>query len=262
MLKRWMTTIIVIAAFAVLVALINVFEPNRLSVRQAEEAAAVEEQILKAEEVEAELARKAAEEAALIAADAPEGETADVELEAGTIVLEMETSKGTIELHLHAEWSPLGVMQFIAAMDAGVYDDARFFRVIPGFVAQFGIPGNPELAMEWEARTIPDEPVEKSNVRGTLSFAKPDLPNSRSTQVFINLQDNSGTLDEMGFSAIGHVTKGMDIVDTINGEHLQSPDQGMIKTRGNAYLNEFFPDLDYVKLITVTEVAPMEEEAQ
>jgi peptidyl-prolyl cis-trans isomerase A (cyclophilin A) len=111
---------------------------------------------------------------------------------------------------------------------------------------QWGIPGDPEKTAEWDKRTLMDEPVKTSNVRGTLTYAKSQAPNSRSNQVFINYGDNSN-LDELGFSPIGKVVKGMDVVEKINSQYGQEPDQSQIESRGNAYLKEEYPKLDYIK---------------
>ena len=260
MLKKKLVTVTIIAAFAGAVALVNMFEPRRVFERRAEEAAKVAEQIEKAEAVEKKLAREAAESAAEAGQEdpTPESESPQAPLKEGVIVLEFECSNGTFEVHLHPEWAPLGVEQFIAAMDAGVYDDARFFRVVEGFMVQFGIPGNPELAEEWRKRSINDDPVNKSNMRGTVTFAQSTDPNSRTTQVFISLADNA-SLDELGFAPIGHVSKGMEVVQAINSEYGEIP-QGKIQSRGNAYLREAFPNLDYIKLVTIKEVGVSEED--
>lgn len=249
MLKRRLATVIIIAAFVGAVALVNVFEPERSSERRAEEAAQIEEQILAAEELEAKLAREAAALAIANGEEPPPTETKSG-LKPGTVVFEVVTTKGAFEMHIHHPWAPIGAQRFLDALDAGVYADSRFFRVIPGYVVQFGIPGDPKVAEEWRNKNIPDEPGDKSNVRGTITFAKGSMPNSRSTQLFINLGDNA-KLDDMGFAPIGHVTRGMDVLDAINAEYRERPDQPLIQTRGNAYLDEEFPNLDYITSVRV-----------
>lgn len=243
MWRRRLITIGIIAAFGGGFVAINNMQPGRVSEEREAEADEVQEQIEKAEQVEAELIAKAAveEEAAAV----EEAQELD-----GPFLVELECSNGTIVVELHPEWAPIGVRRFKRAVEEGVYDEARFFRVIPGFVVQFGIPGDPEIAQKWMDNGIQDEPVLESNARGTLTFAKSSAPNSRTTQMFINLGDNTN-LDRMGFSAIGKVVKGMEIVDAITPEYGESPDQGMIQSRGNAYLKEYFPNLDFVKKATI-----------
>src|SRR6185295_2693012 len=113
-------------------------------------------------------------------------------------------------------------------------NEARFFRVVPNFVVQFGLAADPKVTAQWKARNLVDSPVKTSNKRGTITFAKAG-PNSRTTQLFINLIDN-GRLDGMGFSPVGEVIEGMDVVDEINPEYRERPDQGSITTQGNTYL--------------------------
>ncbi|MEI6432306.1 MAG: peptidylprolyl isomerase, partial [bacterium] len=135
----------------------------------------------------------------------------------------------------------------------GFFNNIRFFRVVPGFVVQFGIHGDPDLAMKWLQSNIPDdEKVVKGNMRGFMTFAKSSAPNSRSTQIFINLRDNE-RLDSMGFSAFAQITKGMDVVDKLYdgyGEQITQL-QGEIAQGGNAYLAKEWPKLDYIKQATI-----------
>ena len=139
----------------------------------------------------------------------------------------------------------------------GFYDDVAFFRVIGGFMAQFGMSGDPKVTRVWQRATLRDDPVVESNVRGMLSFAKTGRPNSRTTQLFINLSDNKN-LDQSGFSPFARVIEGMDVVDRIYkvGEGAPrgpGPSQQLIKRQGNAYLKEQFPKLDYIERATITE---------
>ena len=142
-------------------------------------------------------------------------------------------------------------------MSAGFYDDVRFFRVISGFMAQFGINGDPEVAAAWRQHQIQDDPVMQSNTRGFVSYAAHTTPNTRTTQVFINYVDNS-RLDNLGFSPFGQVVEGMEVVDQLHagyGEAApsgQGPTQKDLQSRGNAYLEKSFPDLDYVVKATVS----------
>lgn len=161
--------------------------------------------------------------------------------------VKFDTTKGSFVVECHKDWAPLGAARFYTAVQQKVYDDCRFFRVVKGFVVQWGIPGNPAVAAKWRTMTIPDEPVKQSNTVGTICFAKGG-PNSRTTQVFINLRDNSN-LDAMGFAVFGKVVKGMDVVNALNGEYGEAPSQAQqqIQMMGNAFLDKQFPDLDSIK---------------
>lgn len=158
----------------------------------------------------------------------------------------METSKGTVVIQLNREWAPLGVDRFFQLVQTGFFNDARFFRVLPGFVVQFGINGDPTTTLSWEGRDLMDEPVVQSNRRGFLTFAKTAAPNTRSTQLFINLADNP-SLDGMGFSPIGEVVEGMDVVEALYSGYGENPDQTRINAEGNAYLTRDFPNLDFIR---------------
>jgi peptidyl-prolyl cis-trans isomerase A (cyclophilin A) len=165
--------------------------------------------------------------------------------------VKLETTKGDVVIEVHPEWAPSGAEQFKKAVEAGVYNDARFFRVVPGFMVQFGIPGDPAKATEWRAKRIPDDKVTQSNTKGMVTFATAG-PNTRTSQIFINYGNNQ-FLDSQGFSPFGKVVEGMDIVEKIESKHGESPDQGRIQSQGNAYLMKSFPELDYIKKATVIE---------
>ncbi len=150
---------------------------------------------------------------------------------------------------MHRKYAPLGVDQFHKAIKEGFYDECRFFRVVPDFVVQFGINGDPKVHKKWRDSPIKDDPVTASNVRGSVCYATAGA-NTRTTQLFINLGDNS-RLDKMGFAPFGKVTEGIEVVDKITSQYGQSPNQGLIQSRGNAYLKEDFPKLDYIKKATV-----------
>lgn len=163
-----------------------------------------------------------------------------------------ETSQGDFIIETHRDWSPNGVDRFYNLVKNGFFDGVRFFRVVPNFVVQFGIHGDPALATKWLESNIEDDKVVESNKRGFITYAKSSRPNSRSTQLFINLQDNV-RLDSMGFSPFGKVTKGMDVVDKLYkgyGEQLTQL-QGEIAQKGNAYLEKEWPKLDYIKKATL-----------
>ena len=166
-----------------------------------------------------------------------------------------ETTKGTFVIEVQRFWAPNGADRFYNLVKNGFYNDARFFRVLDGFMAQFGISGNPDLSAVWREARIPDDPVRESNTRGTVSFATAG-PNTRTTQVFINFGNNS-SLNGQGFSPFGKVVSGMDVVDSFfNGygegaPRGQGPNQGRIQAEGNAYLITNFPKLDHVKKATI-----------
>jgi peptidyl-prolyl cis-trans isomerase A (cyclophilin A) len=156
------------------------------------------------------------------------------------------TTKGDFVVEVTRAWAPLGADRFYNLVKLGFFDDAGFFRVVPDFVVQFGIHGNPEVAKVWRTASIQDDKKSKqSNLKGTLTFAKGG-PNSRTTQLFINYKDNP-RLDEMGFPPFGKVIQGMEVVNAINQEYGEQPDQPMIQAEGNDYLKRAFPKLDYVR---------------
>lgn len=178
------------------------------------------------------------------------------------ITVKLETTKGEVLVELYPDWAPLGVARVKELVELGFYNDIAFFRVVPGFVVQFGMSGDPALGAKWSENNINDEPVKESNRRGYVTFAKSGRPNSRSTQLFISLGNNA-SLDGQGFSPIGRVVSGLDIVEKINAEYGERPDQGEIKARGNEYLRSEFPKLDYiVKASIVTEAKPAADESK
>jgi peptidyl-prolyl cis-trans isomerase A (cyclophilin A) len=165
------------------------------------------------------------------------------------------TTKGDFVVEVTRAWSPRGADRFYNLVKHHFYDDASFFRVLPGFVAQFGISASPAVSRAWAKATIPDDPVTQSNLRRTLTFATAG-PNTRTTQVFINLADNAG-LDKMGFSPFGKVIEGMDVVDKFYSGYGEGapqgsgPDQGRITNEGKAYLSKDFPLLDRIKTTAI-----------
>ena len=159
----------------------------------------------------------------------------------------LETSAGSVVIQVTRDWAPLGADRFYNLVRNGFYDEQRFYRVVPGFVVQWGFSGNPALNQVWRQANILDDPVVQSNTRGRITYAKIAEPNTRTTQLFINFGDNS-RLDGMGFAPFGEVVEGMEVVDAINAEYGEQPSraQGQIHGRGNAYLAENFPNLDYI----------------
>jgi len=168
------------------------------------------------------------------------------------------TSHGAFDIKVHRDWSPKGVDRLYYLVSNGFYDGIRFYRVIDGFMAQFGAHGDTAVAHVWSDRPFKDDPVKHSNKRGTLTFAKTGAPDSRTTQLFINYRDNV-QLDGMGFSPLGEVTSGMGAVDSLYKEYGEGapsgrgPDQGQLGHEGNAYLIREFPKLDYIVTARVSE---------
>ena len=164
--------------------------------------------------------------------------------------VELDTTKGPILIDVHTEWAPIGAARFHQLVEDGYFTDVAFFRVIDGFMAQVGISGDPATSAVWRTKAIPDDPVMASNTRGTVTFATSG-PNSRTTQFFINFNDNS-RLDAMGFAPFGKV-QDMAVVDALYSGYGEGaprgrgPAQNRIQNEGNAYLEESFPKLDYIK---------------
>ena len=165
--------------------------------------------------------------------------------------VKFETTAGDFIVEVHRDWAPVGADRFYEAVKGGFYDDCRFFRVVPGFMVQFGINGDPATQEKWREANIKDDPVRGSNKKAYMTFATAG-PNTRTTQVFINYGDNS-FLDKQGFAPFGVVTEGMDKVEEIESKYGEKPSQGLIQSQGNAYLKSKFPDLDYIKKASIVE---------
>jgi homoserine O-acetyltransferase len=164
----------------------------------------------------------------------------------------LDTSKGAIVIEVDRDWAPHGADRFRELVASGYYDDNRFFRVVAGRWAQFGINGDPQVASAWRSRTIPDDPPKTSNVRGTVAFAFA-VPNGRATQIYIALTDLSATQDAQGFAPFGRVVEGMDVADRLNSEYGENSGSGIRAGRqqplfdgGNGYLDREFPRLDRI----------------
>jgi peptidyl-prolyl cis-trans isomerase A (cyclophilin A) len=166
-----------------------------------------------------------------------------------------DTSKGPFAVEVHRDWAPIGADRFYNLVKSGFYDDTRFFRVIEGFMVQFGVNGDPRVSAVWREARIKDDPVRISNARSFVTFATAG-PNTRTTQVFINYGDNSN-LDSQGFTPFGQVVSGMKVVDSLYGGYGEGaprglgPDQGKLQAEGNAYLASKFANLDYIKKATI-----------
>jgi len=162
-----------------------------------------------------------------------------------------ETNEGPFVIEVHRTWSPRGADHFYNLVRHGFYDDQRFSRVVEGFITQWGLSGDPEVTRAWKGRTIPDDPVVASNLRGYISYAMTG-PDTRSTQVYISMVDNT-RLDRQGFSPLGQVVEGMEVVDRLYsgygedaGGGMRAGNQGPVEEGGTAYLVEHYPELDFV----------------
>jgi len=166
-----------------------------------------------------------------------------------------DTSKGTFVIEVHRDWAPNGADRFYNLVKNGFFDDARFFRVVEGFMVQFGVNGDPKVSAVWREARIKDDPVRISNKRTFVTFATAG-PNTRTTQVFISFGDNHN-LDSQGFAAFGQVVSGMKVVDSLYNGYGEGapqglgPDQGKLQAEGNAYLAQRFGLLDYIKKATI-----------
>ncbi len=173
-----------------------------------------------------------------------------------TYKVKFDTSVGVFVLQVNRDWAPLGADRFYNLVKNGFYDDARFFRAIPGFMVQFGISGDPAISPAWRNARIGVDPVKQSNKPMFISFAMGGTPDTRTTQVFINFGNNAN-LDAMGFAPFGEVIEGKDVVNKIHtgyGEGAprgKGPDQGRTQAEGNAYLMKDFPKLDFIKKATI-----------
>jgi peptidyl-prolyl cis-trans isomerase A (cyclophilin A) len=161
-----------------------------------------------------------------------------------------DTSAGPFVVLVHRSWAPKGADRFYNLVKYGFFDNCRFFRVVSNFMVQFGINGDPTIQAPWNRANLQDDPVTQSNKRGMVTFAQMTVPNTRTTQVFINFKDNS-FLDRQRFAPFGEVISGMEAVDKINAQYGEQPSQELIQRQGNAYLTKQFPRLDYVKRATI-----------
>lgn len=170
--------------------------------------------------------------------------------------VEIETTKGMVVVRVRRDWSPNGVDRFHNLVNNCFFDEVAFHRTIRNFVAQFGIHGDPAVTAAWAGRFVPDDTVRVPNYRGMLAFARSG-PNTRLTQLYFNLVDNTPRLDTLsgfGFPPIGRVIQGIEVLDSLNweysgtrgGQEFPGPRQDSIRTQGNSYLHRNFPDLDYI----------------
>jgi peptidyl-prolyl cis-trans isomerase A (cyclophilin A) len=164
------------------------------------------------------------------------------------------TTAGNFTVEVHRDWAPLGADRFYNLVRHGFFTNASFFRVVPGFVVQFGLNADPAVNQVWQQANIKDDPVTQTNKRGSLVFATAG-PNTRTTQLFINFGDN-GRLDGMGFAPFGEVIDGMDVVDKIYPGYGEQPNQALITSQGDKYISQSFPKIDKIKIARVIPPAP------
>ena len=171
--------------------------------------------------------------------------------------VKLETSKGDIVLHITRDWAPKGADRFYSLVKNGFYDECRFYRVLPKYVAQFGIHGDPTISAKWREVPVDDDPVKQKNTRGRLTFAKSG-PNTRTTNLFLNLRDST-SLDSQGFAPIGEVVEGLEIADQLHSGYGdgapkgRGPSQKKIYEEGNAWLKKDFKDLDFIKTAKIVD---------
>jgi peptidyl-prolyl cis-trans isomerase A (cyclophilin A) len=167
------------------------------------------------------------------------------------------TTRGDFIVTVNRAWAPIGADRFYNLVKHHFFDNASFFRVVPGFVVQFGLSAYPPVSAAWEKANLRDEPVIQSNKRGYLTYAKTSMPNTRSTQIFINLNDNAG-LDRQGFSPFGYVdAQGMKVVEMLYDQYGDGgPEQDLISKQGKPYIDKNFPKLDSIKTATLIGPAP------
>jgi cyclophilin family peptidyl-prolyl cis-trans isomerase len=175
-----------------------------------------------------------------------------------TFIADMETSRGTVSLELTRAWAPAGVDHFYNLARAGYYDDSRFSRIVPNYIAQFGIAGDPAFNAVWSTAVFPDDSVSRHNARGTIGFAALG-PGARTTQLYINLTDNA-RVDPQGLTPIGRVVEGMAVVDSLysgygekSGGGIRAGKQGPLLSGGNAYIDREYPKLDRLIRVTISE---------
>lgn len=178
-----------------------------------------------------------------------------------SFVAEFETTSGSFSIQVKREWAPLGADRFYHLVRTGFFDEQRFTRVVPEFICQWGIHGDPAVSVPWRSSTIADDPVVASNIRGRIAYAMTG-PDTRSTQVYINLVDNV-RLDEQGFAPFGEVVNGMEVVDRIFSGYGEEAGGGMRRGMqdplfegGNAYIDAQYPDLDHILRAHIVDEVP------
>lgn len=172
-----------------------------------------------------------------------------------TYKVKFTTTQGDVVIQVTRAWAPLGADRFYNLVRGKFYDGCAFFRVIPGFMAQFGINPDPKVSAAWSGKNIVDDPVKESNKRGFVTFAKTGAPNSRTTQLFINYGDNS-RLDPDGFAPFGEVIEGMDVVEKFYSGYGGNPDQGALQQLGKPWIDKNMPKVDLIKTAVIVPAVP------
>lgn len=220
-------------------------QPSRMTYAQMQERAAAERMLAQAATDSAAKPSDAASEQPEAKEEPVSDNTAWPATAPDKFRVKFECSNGSFVVECVKEWAPRGVQRFYDLVREKYYVEARFFRVVPNFVVQFGMAADPAIGAKWMGSEFPDDPVRETNAAGTLTFATRGK-NTRTTQLFINLVAND-RLDGMGFAPFGKVVEGFDVVQKINSEYGERPDQGRIRSEGNAYLSASFPRLDFIK---------------
>jgi peptidyl-prolyl cis-trans isomerase A (cyclophilin A) len=262
-MKRPVVVVILLAAIVVGIVVLTQLQPPRLTASTLERASEVQRKLDQEATMKVAQAQPAPAEAAKPQeakpakpqepprpAEAAKPQEAPKAEGGNVFKVKFECSNGTFMVECHRDWAPLGAARFEQLVKEGFYNEGRFFRVVPGFVVQFGLSGDPAINKKWRNERIKDDPVQQSNLPGMLTFATSG-PNTRTTQLFINLGNNARLLDGKGFTPFGKVVEGMNVVQAINSEYREMPDQGMIQEQGNDYLTKAFPKMDYIKSATI-----------
>jgi cyclophilin family peptidyl-prolyl cis-trans isomerase len=253
-------SIIIIAAVIVgIVALVAWYQvvPSRLTSAQQQEALEAQRELDAIDAEEQTMNEETQEAAAPAPAVATKEDIVGDLMEQEAVRVKLTTSKGDVLLEVYPKWAPHGVRRLLELVQEDYFKDVKFFRVVTQprlFVVQFGIAADPAVSAKWRDRTLPADPVKQANVAGTITYAQGSSPNTRTTQLFINLGDNT-FLDGMGFAPIGKVIEGMDVVLAFNDQYQDRPTsaQGEIQMGGNAFLDKTFPGLDYIQSATIVE---------
>jgi len=255
MKRNVITGVVVVVVLGAMVGFNAYFAPDRISAAQVEEAkkAAEKVELAKAEEAKAKEAAPAdktpaAPPAAPAEPPAPAEAAPWPATAPETFKVQFDTTKGKVVLEIHKKWAPLGVDRFFELCKQGYFNNSSFFRVVPGFVVQFGLAADPAVTAIWKEQPLQDDLVTQTNAPGTITFATAG-PNTRTTQLFINLGNNA-RLDGMGFSPFGKVIEGLDVVQAITSQYGESPRQDLITTQGDKYISQFFPEIDRIKTVT------------